>query len=98
MMQPPRQIVAMSPKFKIPIVTRAGRAEQFHSLRVGDNFRSVERVMHGRDQVVCDRPRILRLRLRQNFRGLDALVFARRNDARFDRGVDGGDDDRLRER
>ena len=39
-----------------------------------------------------------RFRLRQNFRGLDPFVFARRNDARFHRGVDGGDDDRLLER
>ena len=32
------------------------------------------------------------------FRGRDPLVFARGNNARFDRGVDRGDDDRLLDR
>ena len=85
-------------EIQIPIVSRTRGAEQFHSLRVGNDFRSVKRVVHRLDELLAIAGEFLRLRLRQNFRGLDALVFARRNHARFDRGVDGGDHDRLRER
>ena len=42
-------------EIQIPFVSGAGRAEQFHSLRIGNNFRSVERVMHSLDEFACDR-------------------------------------------
>ena len=82
---------------QVPIELAAGRAEQFHALGVGDDLRGVERVAHGVDQLVAIAGEFLDLRLRQNFRGRDPLVFPRGNDARFDRGVDRGNDDGLLE-
>ena len=38
---------------QIPVVLLAGRAEQFHSLRVGDDLRGVKRVAHRLDQLVA---------------------------------------------
>ena len=74
---------------QVPMRTDAGRAEQFHSLRVGNNLRSVKRVAHRRDQLIPIAGEFRHLRLRQNFRSRDAFVLARGDHARFDGRVDG---------
>ena len=55
-------------KVQVPVRPGAGRAEQFHSLRIRNDLRSVKRVAHRRDQGVPVTGELRHRRLRQDFR------------------------------
>src|SRR4029077_11977702 len=82
-------------EIQVPVVLVAGGAEELHSLGIGDNFGRIERLTDCFDKLLSIADEFLFCWLRQNFRGSDALVFARGNYARFDRCVDGRDNNRL---
>ena len=55
MMQPPRQIVAMSPKFRFQLNSVLAAPKKLHPLRVGDDLGRVKSVAHGGDETDRDR-------------------------------------------
>ena len=72
---------------QVPIVLFAGRAQQFHSLRVGNDLGGVKSVAHGIGQFFAIACKLFRLRLWKDFGRRDPFVFSRRDDAGFDRGI-----------
>jgi hypothetical protein len=65
----------------------AGGAQEIQPLRVGNDFRSIERVLYGIDELLAVAGEGFDFRCRQNFGGRDALVFHGRQDAPFYRRV-----------
>src|SRR6266446_4314277 len=80
---------------QLPVVLVTRSAEELHALGIGDDLGRIERLTDCFDKLLSIAGEFLRFWLRQNFRRSDALVFARRNDARLDRGVDRGNNNRL---
>ena len=42
MMQPSRQILAIEPKFEVPVIFRGSFTEEHEPLRVGDDLRKIQ--------------------------------------------------------
>ena len=82
-------------KVKIPLVVSASRAQKFHSLRVRNNFRCVKSVTYCIDESGPVAFEFSSSRLWQNFGRGNALFFLRRDDARFDGGINCRNNDRL---
>ena len=89
MMQPPRHISAMPPKFSFHLYSFARLAQQHVALRVGDDLRGVERAADVLDERLRRSPSNLACSARsRTLGGGDALVLERGEAAREDRLAD----------
>ena len=80
---------------EVPLVVSAPRAQKLHSLRVRNNFRCVKSVTYCIDESGPVAFEFSSSRLWQNFGRGNALFFLRRDDARFDGGINCRNNDRL---